>query len=68
MANVIVRHPKTGAEYGIERADFKRRKLFFDPVKQELVSYADAGFEIVTNIDGTELEQPAEPKSEPEKK
>jgi hypothetical protein len=65
MAHVIVRHPKTGMEYGIERADFKRRKLYFDPVKQELMTYEAAGFEIVTNIDGTELD---EPKTEPEKK
>lgn len=44
MPQVIIRHPKTGAEYGIQLADFRRR---------------EAGFRIVSLADGSPYEQPA---------
>ena len=64
--NVIIRHPKTGQECGVSRADFKRRKLFLDPKDSTMKTYEAAGFEIVSNIDGSEIDEP-EPKHEPKK-
>lgn len=57
MARVLIRHPKTQAEYIVELADFRRRKLFAEP-DGEIKTYEDAGFKIVSYADGTAYEPP----------
>lgn len=57
MPEVIIRHPKTGREYGIQSADFKRRKAFAEP-DGSLKTYEEAGFRIVSLADGQPYEQP----------
>lgn len=52
MPQVIIRHPKSGREYGIDSADFRRRKAFADD-DGSIKSYADAGFRIVSLADGS---------------
>ena len=58
MAEVIIRHPHTEAEYAIQSADFRRGKHYRNH-KGEMETYADAGFRIVSNGDGTEYHEPA---------
>ncbi len=62
MARVIIRHPKTGHEVGIDSADFRRRKLVKDKAGND-VTYEEAGYRIVSHMDGTPYQQPA-PKAE----
>lgn len=62
MAQIIIRHPKTGHEIGIESGDFKRRKLG-EGKDGKPVSYEDAGYRVVSHMDGSPFEQPA-PKPE----
>lgn len=57
MAEVIIRHPRSGEEYGIDSADFRSGKHYQQP-DGERVSYVDAGFRVVSNIDGTEYRGP----------
>lgn len=59
MPEVIIRHPRTGAEYGIQSGDFKRGKHFLND-KGEYVTFEDAGFRIVSLADGSPYEAPAE--------
>lgn len=54
---VIVRHPRSGQEYGIQAADFRRGK-HYRQVDGTMVSYADAGFRIVSLGDGQPYEGP----------
>lgn len=58
MPQVVIRH-KDGREYGIDSADFKRRKLATDPKTGEPITYEAAGFEIVAHADGSPYEPPA---------
>lgn len=59
MPRVIIRHPKDGREYGIDSADFKRRKLTENPETGEPMTLEAAGFEIVSMADGSPYEPPA---------
>lgn len=54
---VIIRHPKTGAEYEIDSADFRRGKHYQQP-GGEMVTYESAGFRIVSLPDGQPYEGP----------
>lgn len=51
MPEVIIRHPRSGEEYGIDSADF-RRGHHYQKSDGSRVSYADAGFRIVSLADG----------------
>jgi hypothetical protein len=51
MVEVIIRNARTGEEYGIESADFRRGKHYQKP-NGERVTYADAGFRIVSLANG----------------
>ena len=62
MAEVIIRHPKTGHEVGIELSDFRRRKLAQDKDGNP-VSYEEAGYRVASYMDGSPYEQPA-PKTD----
>lgn len=57
MPQVIIRHPKTGAEYGIQLADFRRRKTFAED-DGTVKTYADAGFRIISLADGSPYTAP----------
>lgn len=57
MPQVLIRHPKTGEEYEIDSADFRRRKLHLS-TDGELESYAEAGFRVVSMPDGSPYEGP----------
>jgi hypothetical protein len=52
MPEVIIRHPKTGQEYGIDSADFRRGK-HFQKLDGTRVTYEEAGFRIVSQADGS---------------
>ena len=60
---VIIEHPRTGESYAIQTGDFRRGKHYRNP-KGEYETYADAGFRIVSNGDGTEYHPPAEPAAD----
>lgn len=62
MAKVLIRHPRTGAEYQIEAGDFRRRKLHQD-ADGSMQTYEAAGFRVVSYADGSPYQQPA-PKAE----
>jgi hypothetical protein len=64
MPEVIIRHPRSGAEYGIDSADFRRGKHYLDPATGELVTFADAGFRIVSLPNGEPYHPPAERKAD----
>ena len=51
MPAVVIRHPRTGEEYGIDSADFRRGK-HYQQANGERLTYADAGFRIVSLADG----------------
>jgi hypothetical protein len=57
VPEVIIRHPKTGKEYGIRLADFRRRKTFAED-DGTVQTYEEAGFRIVSYADGSPYEQP----------
>lgn len=59
MPEIIIRHPKTEAEYGIQSGDFRRGKHYRDPKTGELQTFEAAGFEIVSYMDGSPYEAPA---------
>lgn len=61
MALVIIRHPKTDHEVGIEHSDFRRRKLAQDKDGNP-ISYEEAGYRIVSHMDGSPYEQPKSEK------
>jgi len=63
VAEVIIRHPKTGQEYGIQLADFRRRKAFAED-DGTVKTYEEAGFRIVSYADGSPYEPPAERKAD----
>ncbi len=63
MASVIIRHPRTGHEVGIESGDFKRRKLIKDKDGEDS-TYEAAGYRIVSYADGSPYEQPAPQKAD----
>jgi hypothetical protein len=70
VPQVLIRHPKTGEEYGIDSSDFRRGHHYEDPKSGDRVSYADAGFRIVSLADGSEYtgplnESPAERSESP---
>lgn len=60
MPEIIIRNPKTGAEYGIQSADFKRGKHYQND-KGEFVTFEAGGFEIVSQADGQPYEPPQPP-------
>jgi hypothetical protein len=62
MARVIIRHPRTEHEVGIESGDFRRRKLAQDKDGNP-ISYEEAGYRIVSYADGQPYQQPAAPKT-----
>lgn len=65
MPQVIIRHPKTEAEYEIDSADFRRGKHYQEAPGAERVTYADAGFRIVSLADGSRYMGPLnEPPAE----
>lgn len=69
MPEVIIRHPRTGHEYGIDSSSFRHGRHFPNPKTGELESYADAGFRIVSLADGQPYtgplnDPPAERKAE----
>lgn len=51
MPEVIIRHPRTQEEYGIDSAKFRHGKHYRRPGKEDQ-TYADAGFRIVSLADG----------------
>lgn len=51
MPEVIIRNPRTDETYGIDSAKFRSGKHYQKP-DGERVSYADAGFRIVSLADG----------------
>jgi hypothetical protein len=57
VPKVIVRHPKTDHEVGIELSDFHHRKLAHDKDGQP-ASYEEAGYRIVSLMDGSPYQQP----------
>lgn len=63
---VIIRHPRTQQEYEVSTADFRRGKHYLDPKTGEASTYEAAGFEIVSNADGTVYEPPAPREPAPE--
>lgn len=63
MAKVLIRHPKSGEEYQVELADFRKRKLYQKAPDADLQTYEAAGFEVVSYADGAVYEPPA-PKAE----
>lgn len=52
MPQVRIRNDKTGQEYGIDSADFRRGRHYLN-ARGEFVSFADAGFRIVSLADGS---------------
>lgn len=60
MPEVIIRHPRTGEEYGIQSGDFRRGKHYRN-AKGESQTYEEAGFRIVSLADGQPYEQPRAP-------
>lgn len=58
MPEVIITHPKTGESYGIQSGDFRRGKHYRTP-DGEMVTYEEAGFKIVSQMDGSPYEPPA---------
>ncbi len=58
MPEVLIHNPKTDESYAIQSADFRRGKHYRDPKTGELVSFAEAGFRVVANGDGTEYSGP----------
>lgn len=54
---VLIRHPKTGTEYQIQAADFRRRKLFAEP-DGSIKTYEEAGFRIISYADGSPYQPP----------
>jgi hypothetical protein len=70
MPQVIIRHPETKAEYEISTADYRRGKHAVG-ADGELTTFADAGYEIVCNADGSPYKPAAaaatsEPEPEPQ--
>ena len=59
MANVLIRNSRTGEEYEIAYADFRRGHHYQKP-DGERVSYEDGGFRVVSYADGSEFVPPAE--------
>lgn len=57
MPEVIIRHPRSGQEYGIQSGDFRSGKHFLND-QGERQTYADAGFRIVSLADGSPYEGP----------
>lgn len=54
---VLIRHPRTGHEYAVLPADFRRRKLARDNDGKP-ITYADAGYRIVSYVDGSPYQPP----------
>lgn len=57
MASVIIRHPRTQHEVGIELRDFRTRKLIKDKDGNN-TTYEAAGYRIVSLADGSPYQQP----------
>lgn len=53
MAQVLIRQPETGAEYEIAESDYETPGTYVT-TEGELVSYAEAGFLVASNPDGTQ--------------
>ncbi len=49
---VIIRNDKTGEEYGIDTSDFRRGKHYQDPKTGDVMTYAEAGFHVVSLPNG----------------
>lgn len=62
MPKILIRHPRTEAEYQIESGDFRRRKLHM-AADGTLQTYEEAGFRVVSYADGSPYQAPA-PKAE----
>ena len=59
MAQVVIRNSKTGEEYEIAYADFRRGHHYAKP-DGERVSFEAAGFRVVSYADGSEYSAPVE--------
>lgn len=57
MPEVIIAH-KNGESYAIQSGQFRHGKHYRDPKSGDLVSYADAGFRVVSLGDGSAYEGP----------
>jgi hypothetical protein len=66
MAEVIIENKRTGESYAIQSRDFRQGKHYRN-AKGDMQTYADAGFRIISNGDGSEYHPPAERRqAEPE--
>ena len=72
MPEVIIRNPKTGEEVAIDTSNFRRGKAYRDPKSGDMMSFADAGFEIVSMPNGEPytgpLNDPPAERASPEPK
>ena len=59
MAQVLIRNSKTGEEYEIAYADFRRGHHYQKP-DGERCTFEEAGFRVVSYADGSEFTMPAE--------
>jgi hypothetical protein len=62
---VVIRHPKTGREYAILPADFRRRKAFAEG-DGTVKTYEEAGFRIISYEDGQPYHAPEPPAPKPQ--
>lgn len=66
MPQILIRHPKSGHEFEIDSADFRRGKHYRQP-GADAQTYEEAGFKIVGLADGGEytgpLTEPTKPAS-----
>jgi len=56
---VQIEHPTTHERYEVSLPDFGAARLYRDPATDEARTYAEAGFRITANADGTAYEAPA---------
>lgn len=63
---VIISNDKTGEQYEIDSADFRRGKHYLDPKSGDMVTFQDAGFKVVSLPNGEPYEGPLNdpPKAE----
>jgi hypothetical protein len=64
MSEVIIRNSKTGEEYAVQLADFRRGKHYQDPKSGDMRTYEEAGFKIVSYGDGSEYTPLSEHKAD----
>lgn len=61
MPQVKIQNKKTGEEYEINSADFRRGKHHRNAKTGEMETYEDAGFQIVSLADGGQYTPPTPP-------